>query len=231
MVVTTGAAPGLVALALAKLFAGSRTVWIDSIANTERLSLSGRLARPVADAWLTQWPHLARPGGPEHWGAVRVIFVTVGVELPFDRLVRAMDAFAAAHPGEEVLRPDRRRGLPARAHALAAPARARRLRRGGGRRPSSSSPMPASARCSPPASTASRSCCCPAAPALGEHRNDHQLDTAGWLGGRPGVFVAGRGGDLPAAIAAARGAAGAAPAVPRAAPPAFLARLRAFALG
>ena len=70
VVVTTGAAPGLVALALAKLFAGSRTVWIDSIANTERLSLSGRLARPVADAWLTQWPHLARPGGPEHWGAV-----------------------------------------------------------------------------------------------------------------------------------------------------------------
>ena len=69
-VVSTGAAPGLVALALAKLMIGSRTVWIDSIANTERLSLSGRLARPFADAWLTQWPHLARPGGPEHWGAV-----------------------------------------------------------------------------------------------------------------------------------------------------------------
>jgi UDP-N-acetylglucosamine:LPS N-acetylglucosamine transferase len=69
-VVSTGAAPGLVALALAKLIVGSRTVWIDSIANSERLSLSGRLARPVADAWLTQWPHLARPGGPEHWGAV-----------------------------------------------------------------------------------------------------------------------------------------------------------------
>lgn len=70
VVVTTGAAPGLVALALAKLFVGSRTVWIDSIAAAEGMSLSGRLARPVADAWLTQWPHLARPGGPEHWGAV-----------------------------------------------------------------------------------------------------------------------------------------------------------------
>ena len=23
-----------------------------------------------ADAWLVQWPHLARPGGPEYWGAV-----------------------------------------------------------------------------------------------------------------------------------------------------------------
>lgn len=70
VVVTTGAAPGLMALVMGKLLAGSRTVWIDSIANTRRLSLSGRLAWPVADAWLTQWEHLARPGGPEHWGAV-----------------------------------------------------------------------------------------------------------------------------------------------------------------
>ena len=70
MVISTGAAPGLVALAVAKLLTGSRTVWIDSIANTKQLSLSGRLARPVADAWLVQWPHLARPGGPEYWGAV-----------------------------------------------------------------------------------------------------------------------------------------------------------------
>jgi UDP-N-acetylglucosamine:LPS N-acetylglucosamine transferase len=70
LAVTTGAGPGLMALAVAKLVGGSRTIWIDSIANTERLSLSGRLARPVADARLTQWEHLARPGGPEFWGAV-----------------------------------------------------------------------------------------------------------------------------------------------------------------
>ena len=42
----------------------------NSIANTERMSLSGRLARPVADAWLVQWEHLSRPGGPAFWGAV-----------------------------------------------------------------------------------------------------------------------------------------------------------------
>lgn len=70
VVVTTGAAPGLVALALAKLLLRSRTVWIDSVAAVDTMSLSGRLARPVADAWLTQWAHLAKPGGPEHWGAV-----------------------------------------------------------------------------------------------------------------------------------------------------------------
>ncbi len=70
VVVSTGAAPGLMALVVAKLLLGSRTVWIDSIANSERLSLSGRLARPAADAWLVQWAHLARPGGPDYWGAV-----------------------------------------------------------------------------------------------------------------------------------------------------------------
>lgn len=70
LVVTTGAAPGLLALAAGKLLCRSRTVWIDSIANTEKLSLSGRMARPVADAWLVQWEHLSRPGGPYYWGAV-----------------------------------------------------------------------------------------------------------------------------------------------------------------
>ena len=71
LVVTTGAAPGFLALSMAKLGRrGCRTIWIDSIANTEKISLSGRLARPVADAWLVQWEHLSRPGGPEFWGAV-----------------------------------------------------------------------------------------------------------------------------------------------------------------
>jgi len=70
VVVTTGSAPGLVCLALAKLLRVRRTVWIDSIANVERLSTSGRQARRFADAWLTQWPHLAAPGGPAYWGAV-----------------------------------------------------------------------------------------------------------------------------------------------------------------
>ncbi len=69
VIVTTGAAPGLLALAVGKLF-GCRTIWIDSIANARKLSLSGWLARPVADAWLVQWEHLARPGGPHYWGAV-----------------------------------------------------------------------------------------------------------------------------------------------------------------
>lgn len=70
VVISTGAAPGLVALMLGKRRFGARTVWIDTIANSQKMTLSGKLAKPFADAWLVQWPHLARPGGPEHWGAV-----------------------------------------------------------------------------------------------------------------------------------------------------------------
>lgn len=69
VVITTGAAPGFAALVFGKLL-GARTIWLDSIANSEELSASGRQARRWADAWLTQWPHLATPHGPAHWGAV-----------------------------------------------------------------------------------------------------------------------------------------------------------------
>ena len=47
-----------------------RTIWLDSIANSEELSGSGQHAKRWADAWLTQWPHLATPDGPDHWGMV-----------------------------------------------------------------------------------------------------------------------------------------------------------------
>ena len=69
VVVSTGAAPGFLAVRIAKLFR-KRTVWIDSIANVERLSASGEKAGPVSDLWLTQWPHLALKGGPSYQGSV-----------------------------------------------------------------------------------------------------------------------------------------------------------------
>jgi hypothetical protein len=69
-VITTGSFPGLIAIALAKHLFGARTLWIDSIANCEKLSSSGMRARRFADVWLTQWPQLAGPNGPGHWGAV-----------------------------------------------------------------------------------------------------------------------------------------------------------------
>jgi UDP-N-acetylglucosamine:LPS N-acetylglucosamine transferase len=58
VVVSTGAAPGYLAIRCAKLL-GARTAWIDSLANVDELSLSGRMASADADLCLTQWPHLA----------------------------------------------------------------------------------------------------------------------------------------------------------------------------
>ena len=70
VVITTGSAPCLFALGLARALLRARTIWIDSVANAERLSSSGAQARRVADVWLTQWEHLARPEGPQYWGSV-----------------------------------------------------------------------------------------------------------------------------------------------------------------
>lgn len=69
VVISTGAAPGFFCL-LAGRLVGARTVWIDSVANVEKLSKSGMLARWVASDWLTQWEHVARAGGPTYAGAV-----------------------------------------------------------------------------------------------------------------------------------------------------------------
>jgi hypothetical protein len=57
MLVTTGALPGLFCLVFARLM-GARTVWIDSIANSDRPSLSGTCAIPFSTHWFTQWQHL-----------------------------------------------------------------------------------------------------------------------------------------------------------------------------
>lgn len=69
LVISTGAAPGFFAIRLGKAL-GATTVWVDSMANVEELSLSGMKAGPYADLWLTQWPHLARPHGPFFAGGV-----------------------------------------------------------------------------------------------------------------------------------------------------------------
>jgi UDP-N-acetylglucosamine:LPS N-acetylglucosamine transferase len=57
VIITTGAAPACLLCLVGKLF-GAKIIWLDSIANVERLSLSGRLVRLFADLFLTQWPHL-----------------------------------------------------------------------------------------------------------------------------------------------------------------------------
>jgi UDP-N-acetylglucosamine:LPS N-acetylglucosamine transferase len=70
VVISTGAAVGCIASFLGKL-RGAKIIWIDSITNVERLSLSGRMVRHIADVFLTQWPELAqRYSAVEYRGAV-----------------------------------------------------------------------------------------------------------------------------------------------------------------
>jgi UDP-N-acetylglucosamine:LPS N-acetylglucosamine transferase len=58
-IVSTGAAPGLIAIIIGKLY-GAKTIWIDSIANCEKLSLSGKISTLFANKVYTQWSHLEK---------------------------------------------------------------------------------------------------------------------------------------------------------------------------
>ncbi len=69
VVVSTGAAPGYFAVRFGKWF-GAKTIWLDSIANVDQVSMAGAWAGRYADLFLTQWQHLAKPGGPSFVGAV-----------------------------------------------------------------------------------------------------------------------------------------------------------------
>jgi UDP-N-acetylglucosamine:LPS N-acetylglucosamine transferase len=69
VVISTGAAPGYFAIRFGKLLR-AKTIWLDSVANVEELSLSGQQAGKYADLWLTQWPHLSGNLGPTFGGSV-----------------------------------------------------------------------------------------------------------------------------------------------------------------
>jgi UDP-N-acetylglucosamine:LPS N-acetylglucosamine transferase len=69
VIVSTGASCGYLAIRMGRML-GARTLFIDSIANAERLSLSGQLACRHANMMLTQWPHLAGAEGASYRGSV-----------------------------------------------------------------------------------------------------------------------------------------------------------------
>jgi UDP-N-acetylglucosamine transferase subunit ALG13 len=160
-----------------------------------------------------------------------VIFVTIGSMFPFDRLIRAMDAWAAANPaaaagmlaqiGDGGYQPAHmrwERSLEREAYARAVAAADLVVAHAG-----MGSVITAGEHGKPIVLLPRRA-------AKGEHTNDHQVDTARWLRTRPGVRVADTEADLPAEIAAAL-AGGVAATLGAEAPPAFLARLHAFAEG
>jgi hypothetical protein len=69
VVLSTGAAPGYFCL-LAGRLVGAKTLWIDSVANGEELSMCGKLSKRTAHQCLTQWEHLADGAKVKYRGAV-----------------------------------------------------------------------------------------------------------------------------------------------------------------
>jgi len=57
VIISTGAAPGFLMCFIGKLL-GAKIIWIDSIANVRRLSMSGKMIRPFCHLFLTQWREL-----------------------------------------------------------------------------------------------------------------------------------------------------------------------------
>jgi len=70
VIISTGAAAGCMVCFLGKLL-GAKVVWVDSITNVDKLSLSGRMVRYIADLFLVQWPELVEQyESAEYAGAI-----------------------------------------------------------------------------------------------------------------------------------------------------------------
>ena len=69
VIVSTGASVGFFALLFGKKL-GAKTIWVDSIANVDSISMSGEKAKKHADLFITQWQHLAQGERPAWYGAV-----------------------------------------------------------------------------------------------------------------------------------------------------------------
>lgn len=154
-----------------------------------------------------------------------MIFLTVGTQLPFDRLVAAVDAWAGsarvpvfAQTGAGKYRPRHCEFAeyipPALADDLFRKADLIVSHAGMG------SILTA-------LKYRKRILILPRRASLGEHRNEHQLATARWLGQRPGVFVAEEAEDIPRLLSA-RALLQNGEAIGDHADPVLLARLRDF---
>jgi UDP-N-acetylglucosamine:LPS N-acetylglucosamine transferase len=70
VVISTGAAAGCLMCFLCKVL-GAKIIWLDSITNVEKMSLSGRMVRYIADLCMVQWPELTdKYNGLEYHGSV-----------------------------------------------------------------------------------------------------------------------------------------------------------------
>lgn len=158
-----------------------------------------------------------------------MIFVTVGSQMPFDRLIRAVDDWAALHVasdtvlaqiGQAAYAPRAMKAVesmpPARFRELVQECELMIAHAGMG------SILTALEFGKPIVVLPRRG-------NLRETRNDHQVATAQWLASRKGVFVSMTEQDLPAAIDAAKSfSATTANAISDSAPPELLEAIRGF---
>jgi UDP-N-acetylglucosamine transferase subunit ALG13 len=156
------------------------------------------------------------------------VFVSVGSMMPFDRLVQAMDEWAAAHPQVPVeIQIGRGRYEPRHAAFVRLLPVADYRRRVAAARlfvaHAGMGSIIAAIEAGKPLLML------PRLQAQGEHNTDHQLATAASIGSRPGLHVAADAADLMARASALLTDAGAPPApIARFADPGFTTRIRAF---
>lgn len=159
-----------------------------------------------------------------------MIFVTVGSALPFERLIRTMDEWAERNPGEDVYaqigdgsyEPGHMRWVR----------QLRRLEYGETMEAAELIVAHAGIGSVVTASEYGKPILLlPRLARLGEHRNDHQLDTLKRLGDRPGITSAKSETELGPLIAQIRRTArGDMKPLSKTAPAEFLSRIRTFAL-
>ena len=69
IVISTGAAVGGVGIVIARLMFVD-TIWIDSIANSKKSSLTGLFIKPFTKVWISQWQHVADAQKGEYIGKI-----------------------------------------------------------------------------------------------------------------------------------------------------------------
>lgn len=154
-----------------------------------------------------------------------MIFLTVGTQLPFDRLVAAVDEWAAAG------------SVPVFAQTAAGKYRPRHCDHADYVPPTLADELFRKAdlvvshagmgSILTALKYRKRILVLPRKASLGEHRNEHQLATARWLGKKPGVFVADEAADI-ARLLSSRNVLESGDSIGDYAEPDLLARLRDF---
>jgi hypothetical protein len=98
VVISTGALPGVIALALQRV-RGASTIWSDRLVNAE--AISSKLPRRFALLWLSQRGQVAREAGGRVRSNRAVILATVRTQIPFPHMIGVLDALAP-QLGEEI---------------------------------------------------------------------------------------------------------------------------------